>query len=156
MLQLVSSPQQRKFGEDKRDSLTEQCRGCEVRSLCNGGCPKDRFSLSRDGEPGQNYLCAGLELFFKHTRPAMQSMVRLLQQDLPPSDVMTFIATEDRRRGRHQLCPCGGGRKFRSCHGNSTPQSQFSRIAAFADGSQDVVINHGITEPSPQVMSDIA
>ena len=69
MLELVASPEQRKFGEDKRDTLTAQCRSCEVRQLCNGGCPKDRFARSRDGEPGQNYLCAGLELFFKHTRP---------------------------------------------------------------------------------------
>ena len=40
-------PEQRKFGDDKRDSLTAQCQRCEVRPLCNGGCPKDRFALSR-------------------------------------------------------------------------------------------------------------
>ena len=78
MLELVASPQKRKFGEDKRDTLTEQCRKCEVRFLCNGGCPKDRFALSRDGEPGHNYLCSGLELFFTHTRPLMQAMGQLL------------------------------------------------------------------------------
>ena len=69
MLKLVASPEQRKFGEDKRDTLTAQCRGCKVRNWCNGGCPKDRFAISRDGEPGQNYLCAGLEHFFMHTGP---------------------------------------------------------------------------------------
>ena len=68
MLKLMASPEQRKFGLDKRDSLTAQCRSCEVRALCNGGCPKDRFALSRDGETGQNYLCSGLELFFTQSR----------------------------------------------------------------------------------------
>src|ERR1700733_7852726 len=53
MLKLGSSPAQRKFRDDKRDSLTAQCRNCEVRPLCNGGCPK-RLPLSRGGEPGQN------------------------------------------------------------------------------------------------------
>ena len=53
LIDLVASPQMRKFGDDKRDTLTKQCRQCEVRFLCNGGCPKDRFALSRDGEPGQ-------------------------------------------------------------------------------------------------------
>jgi uncharacterized protein len=52
MLNLVASDQQRKFGDDKRDSLTAQCRSCAVRPLCNGGCPKDRFAVSRDGDPG--------------------------------------------------------------------------------------------------------
>ena len=77
LVELVASPQMRKFGDDKRDTLTRQCRACDVRLLCNGGCPKDRFALSKDGEPGHNYLCAGLELFFTHTRPLMGVMGRL-------------------------------------------------------------------------------
>jgi uncharacterized protein len=128
MLKLVSSPEQRKFGDDKRDSLTAQCRNCEVRPLCNGGCPKDRFVLSRDGEPGQNYLCAGLELFFTHTRPAMRTMAQLLQQRRPPSDVMALTAAQDDQRGPYQPCPCGSGRKFRFCHGDNAPDSSFTGV----------------------------
>jgi uncharacterized protein len=132
MLQLVASPQQRKFGLDKRATLTGQCRHCAVRPLCNGGCPKDRFTLSRDGEPGHNYLCPGLELFFTHTRPAMTTMARLLQQGRAPSDVMALVAAEDARRGPYKPCPCGSGRKFRFCHGDRAPASPFSGVAAAA------------------------
>ena len=61
MLELVALPQQRKFGQDKRDSLTRFCRECDVRFACNGGCPKDRFATSPYGEPGQHYLCPGYQ-----------------------------------------------------------------------------------------------
>jgi uncharacterized protein len=128
MLKLVASPEQRKFGQDKRDTLTAQCRNCEVRPLCNGGCPKDRFALSVDGEPGQNYLCSGLELFFKHTRPAMQQMAQLLKQRRRPAEVMASVAAEDNRLGPYRTCPCGSGRKFRFCHGDSAPGSPFSGV----------------------------
>jgi uncharacterized protein len=118
MLELVSSPEQRKFGDDKRDSLTAQCRACEVRSLCNGGCPKDRFMDSRDGEPGQNYLCPGLELFFTHVRPAMRMMAELLKKGRAPAEVMGLVEQEDEARGAYRPCPCGSGTKFRFCHGH--------------------------------------
>jgi uncharacterized protein len=123
LLTLVSSAAQRKFGNDKRDSLTAQCQRCEVRPLCNGGCPKDRFAHSHDGEPGQNYLCGGLYLFFTHTQPAMQTMAKLLQRGLPPSDVMALTKAEDEKRGPYSPCPCGSGRNFRFCHGERARQS---------------------------------
>jgi uncharacterized protein len=120
MLNLIASPQQRKFGDDKRDLLTSQCQTCDVRALCHGGCPKDRFALSRDGDEGQNYLCPGLELFFTHTRPAMRTMAQLLQQRRAPSEVMAITTADDAKRGPYQPCPCGSGQKFRFCHGNLT------------------------------------
>ena len=43
LLDLVASPQQRRFGLDKRDTLPRFCRECDVRFACHGGCPKDRF-----------------------------------------------------------------------------------------------------------------
>lgn len=128
MLKLVASQQMRKFGDDKRDLLTPQCQQCDVLALCNGGCPKDRFALSSDGDPGQNYLCSGLELFFTHTRPAMRTMGRLLQQRRAPSEIMAITASEDEKRGPYQNCPCGSDRKFRFCHGNTSPVSSFSRL----------------------------
>lgn len=117
MMELVASPDQRKFGENKRDTLTTQCQECKVRHLCNGGCPKDRFALSRDGQPGQNYLCPGLELFFMHTGPALSRMAQLIQQGRAPSEIMAWVAAEDEKRGAYQPCPCGSGKKFRFCHG---------------------------------------
>jgi uncharacterized protein len=153
MSKLVSSDQQRKFGDDKRDSLTAQCQSCAVRPLCNGGCPKDRFAVSRDGEPGQNYLCAGLELFFTRTMPAMQEMVKLLQHGRPPSDVMASIAAEDFKGGPYQPCSCGSGKKLRFCHGNRTPDRQFSGLSPVKSVPRSGLINSGHTEFRPQTLS---
>ncbi|MGD9658337.1 MAG: anaerobic sulfatase maturase [Methylocystis sp.] len=128
MLELVASPRQRKFGRDKRDALTAQCRGCDALSLCNGGCPKDRFVQSREGEAGHNYLCEGLERFYKHTRPAMMTMASLVRQNRPAAEVMDWVRRQDVKRGRNEPCPCGGGRKFKHCHG------QLSHRNADSDG----------------------
>ena len=153
LVQLVASAAQRKFGDDKRDLLTPQCQRCEVKHLCNGGCPKDRFMLSSDGDPGQNYLCAGLELFFKHTRPAMQTMGQLLQRNRPPSEVMALTAAEDARGGPYAPCPCLSGKKFRFCHGDRAPQSPFSGInpatAAPQDGQGTSMYTEHPPRPSP-------
>jgi uncharacterized protein len=121
LVDLVASPQMRKFGDDKRDTLTKQCRDCEVRFLCNGGCPKERFALSKDGERGHNYLCAGLELFFAHTRPLMGMMGQLFKRGRPPADVMLWVKAEDAKRDTYAPCSCGSGRKFKFCHGVSAP-----------------------------------
>lgn len=129
ILELVASPQMRKFGNDKRDTLTKQCQQCEVRFLCHGGCPKDRFVPSRDGEPGHNYLCPGLELFFTHTRPTMQVMAQLLKRGRAPAEVMAWLAAEDTKRGPYQPCPCGSGRKFKFCHSNKAPSTPFSGVS---------------------------
>jgi len=113
---LMDSAQQAAFGRGKLDALTSQCRGCDVRALCNGGCPKDRFVQSENGEPGHNYLCPGLKLFFSHVGPAMREMARLVQAGRAPREVMRWVSGEDARGGPYQLCPCGSGKKLRFCH----------------------------------------
>jgi uncharacterized protein len=66
LVELLESPAQRAFGKAKLDTLPRQCRECEVRVMCNGACPKDRFLKTPDGEPGLNYLCTGYKRFFIH------------------------------------------------------------------------------------------
>jgi uncharacterized protein len=88
---LVASPQQKAFGNDKRDSLPRFCRECEVRFACNGECPKHRFIKTSDGEPGLNYLCAGYKYFFKHIDPYMQFMAAELRAGRPPANIMRFV-----------------------------------------------------------------
>jgi serine-type anaerobic sulfatase-maturating enzyme len=90
LLDLVNSPQQRWFGEHKQSSLPKYCRECDVRFACHGGCPKDRFITTPDGEPGLNYLCEGYKTFFHHVAKPMTLMVNLLHQGRAPAEIMTL------------------------------------------------------------------
>ena len=125
LITLVGSEQQQKFGNDKRDTLPRYCRECEVRFACNGECPRNRFILTPDGEPGLNYLCAGYKAFFNHIDHPMRLMADLLKQGRFADEVMGILAGEQERAlavqyagsGRNQPCPCGSGRKFKHCHG---------------------------------------
>jgi len=47
---LMNSPFQLKFGQDKRDLLPAFCRKCEYINLCNGECPKNRIVKTPNGE----------------------------------------------------------------------------------------------------------
>ena len=152
MQTLVSSPEQLKFGQDKHDTLTSQCRQCAVKPLCNGGCPKDRFALSRDGEPGQNYLCSGLELFFKHTGPVMRTMAQLLQRGGAASGVTALVKADDTKHGPYRPCPCGSGRKFRFCHGDRAPQSAFSKVSSAKAPEENQVTLRRDETPSPAMV----
>ena len=71
---LLENPAQRAFGEAKSKNLPRFCRKCEVRSMCNGGCPKNRFIYTPEGEPGLNYLCAGYKCFFNYCRPFVNAV----------------------------------------------------------------------------------
>ena len=97
MIELVGSDQQLKFGRDKLDKLPKYCRECEVRFACHGGCPKDRFISTPDGEPGLNYLCAGYKIFFNHINEPMQTMSQLLRKNRAPAEIMQDYARSDRK-----------------------------------------------------------
>ncbi|MGC3995004.1 MAG: anaerobic sulfatase maturase [Propionicimonas sp.] len=90
LTELVTLPQQRQFGRDKRTTLPTQCQQCPVRWACNGGCPKDRFTTTPDGQPGLNYLCAGYYHFFTHTQPTIETMAHLIRTGHTPADIMTI------------------------------------------------------------------
>jgi uncharacterized protein len=119
MLELVSSPQQQRFGLDKRETLPPYCLDCDVRFACHGGCPKDRFISTPEGDPGLNYLCAGFKDFFHHIDPVMRQMAALLEQGRAPSEVMESYRVADSQRGRNDPCTCGSGRKWKHCHGGA-------------------------------------
>ncbi len=95
MIDLIASEQQVTFGRDKRDSLPQYCLDCEVRFACHGGCPRNRFIKTPDGDEGLNYLCDGYKRFFNHVNPAMRTMSRLLHEGRPPSEIVDLgIDTE--------------------------------------------------------------
>ncbi|MGD0882537.1 MAG: anaerobic sulfatase maturase [Acidimicrobiales bacterium] len=113
MVELITSPQQRAFGQAKADTLPAYCRTCEVRFACNGECPRNRFVQTPDGEPGLNYLCAGYKSFFTHIDGSMRLMAQLLSNGRYADEIRDVFAAA----GRNDPCPCGSGRKSKVCHG---------------------------------------
>lgn len=145
LLQMIKSKKQIQFGLNKRDSLPQQCRDCEVYDLCHGGCPKNRIAVTDKGEPGLNYLCEGYKVFFNHVRPAMDFMAGELEKKKPPANVMRWVreqqaekaqkaiaerkAQKQRKHGKQLVskpigkndpCPCGSGKKYKDCCRNKT------------------------------------
>ncbi|MFC1954346.1 anaerobic sulfatase maturase [Chloroflexota bacterium] len=116
---LIDSTDQRKFGNDKRDKLPAQCRNCSWISVCNGECPKNRFILSEDGEPGLNYLCSGLQQFFSHAERPTKKVIEGKKRGLSNEVIMAELRAESLARwkgiGRNDPCPCGSGRKAKQC-----------------------------------------
>ena len=85
---LVNSEAQQTFGTAKKEKLPGFCRACDVRFLCNGGCPKNRILKTPDGDAGLNFLCEGYKAFFTHTGPAMRFMADALASGRPPAGIM--------------------------------------------------------------------
>jgi len=117
---LIESQQQKTFGSDKWDKLPRFCHECEVRFICNGECPKNRFLTTPDGESGLNYLCAGYKFFFKHIDLYMQFMASELRNRRAPANVMAWAKDKDNgfpsfNLDRNALCLCGSGKKFKVC-----------------------------------------
>ena len=77
LVELLESPEQRAFGRAKLETLSRYCQECGVRAMCNGGCPRNRFILTPDGETGLNYLCAGYKRFFAHCQPFVSEVAAL-------------------------------------------------------------------------------
>lgn len=120
MTSLIDSPQQYKFGMDKKNSLPKYCLECKVRFACNGECPKHRFTITPDGQDGLNYLCEGYKIFFNYITPYMNIMANALRTGNSPWLVMYWAKEKDNgfpsyNLSRNDECLCGSGKKYKNC-----------------------------------------
>jgi uncharacterized protein len=69
--QLLNARMQTNFGRLKAD-LHADCRTCEWKTQCRGGCTKDR--QRNPVLDGRNHFCEAYKLFFAHADARMQSL----------------------------------------------------------------------------------
>lgn len=87
LIEMMASDRQLEFGARKQAGLPRQCRECRWMFACHGECPRNRFAVSPEGEPGLNYLCEGYRAFFEHAAPYMDFMKAELEAGRPPANV---------------------------------------------------------------------
>lgn len=88
LTQMMYSPQQVQFGNDKFDKLPTQCKECNYLFACYGECPKNRIAKTATGEDGLNYLCRGYYKYFAHIAPYMDYMKKELLAERSPANIM--------------------------------------------------------------------
>ena len=88
--EMMYSDRQLTFGRSKRNGLPQQCLSCPWLFVCNGGCPKDRFCQTANGERGLNYMCKAFQQIFGHVKPYMDFMKQELLCQRPPANVMEW------------------------------------------------------------------
>ncbi len=119
LAKLVELPVQKQFGRNKIELLPSQCKACSWLSVCNGGCIKDRFILSENGESGLNYLCSGYKQYFSHIENPVRKMIELLNNGFSYDEIKISLQKEELAKwhniGRNDPCPCGSGRKSKHC-----------------------------------------
>lgn len=85
---MLYGERQQKFGRDKQEALSRQCRECDYLFACHGECPRNRFVSDCYGEPHHNYLCNGYQQFFRHVARDMDIMKGELEAGRAPANVM--------------------------------------------------------------------
>jgi len=115
---LVNSPQQKRFGFSKKDTLPKVCRKCNVRFICNGGCFKNRIIETEEKGKKLNYLCVGYKRFFGYVAPYAQKLVAVIKAGRFAGDIrksMQSLHDSIWNVGHNDPCPCGSGRKYKKC-----------------------------------------
>jgi uncharacterized protein len=75
-------------------------------------------------------------MFFKHVDRPMRMMAGLLRRGRYADEIMPILAAEATAKlqrafatsGRNDPCPCGSGRKFKRCHGQTGVQPRSEAI----------------------------
>lgn len=89
--EIALSKKQKKFGQLKEETLTKHCLKCDVRLICNGGCPKHRIIPFKDEKFKHNYLCQSYQNFFRQTAPIMNQMRYIIQNGGLAEDIMQLF-----------------------------------------------------------------
>ena len=114
--EIMENPARERFGQDKFDALPDLCHACDVLEFCHGGCPKDRFRATPDGQTGLSYLCPAYGKFFRHTRPTLQRLANHLAARLPLGQFKAKpVVVPAPSTGPNTPCHCGSGRKYKKC-----------------------------------------
>lgn len=118
LVRLLESSKQKEFGQAKWKSLPDYCMRCSVIEMCNGGCLKNRFVKTPDGEEGLNYLCDGYKQFFTHCKPFVDQVAfvwRSQMQEKEARQKEPLLYQTSLKIRRNAPCPCGSGRKYKNC-----------------------------------------
>ena len=116
----LQEPVYLEFGRQKAQ-WNEECARCEVLEFCAGDCLKHRLPVTRDPRT-LSWLCAGWKRFYAHALPGFRRLADEVSAQRERQRRQAAAMSRSRqmtqqRVGRNDPCPCGSGKKYKSCCG---------------------------------------
>ena len=103
LVELVASDRQRRFGLDKRDTLPQACLDCEVRFVCNGGCPEKPLHQDPEWWAGTQLPVCRLPVVFQPHHPGHELHGRRVASPEATSQRHALDAATGLRHAERQL-----------------------------------------------------
>jgi len=109
---ILKSKEYQDFGSQKAN-WNKECELCPYLSLCHGDCQKFRYGAPKTAKRLSN-LCQGWKMFYTRTLPRFKRIADNFKKENKIDQPYPFKFP---KFGRNELCPCGSGKKFKSCCG---------------------------------------
>jgi uncharacterized protein len=110
--EILSSSAYRKFGKLK-SKLSEDCLHCRWRTLCEGGCPRNRTAGMNASSSSRDYFCDSYRQLFEHVDTKMRMLGKVVRHRWFEYGLRHGLG--GRMPGKNDLCACGSGRKYKHC-----------------------------------------
>jgi len=113
--EVLYSPIRAAFVRQKHP-LPRACQECEYLGVCKSGCPRNR------ADDGPDYFCESYKTLFRHADARfghLRDRVRARQRYLEALPLLR------RAPDRNDACPCGSGRKHKSCCGSGAESQSY-------------------------------
>ena len=135
---MLASETFRRFSQTKHH-LNLACKSCKWRTLCYGECPKYRTINVGSADETLPYFCESYQAFYGHSYPRLERTAVAIGRDIGLAVPNGYLNPSQRTRspaprlalrqpaivnsptpvGRNDPCPCGSGKKYKRCCGES-------------------------------------
>lgn len=115
LISMVNSPERLAFIRQKKP-LPGQCRKCPWVAYCKGGCPRNRTHAET---MGPDFFCGAYRRLFAHAHERLERLRdKIRNKTIYLAKTNQMKALNAPSPGRNDPCPCGSGRKHKTCCGN--------------------------------------
>ncbi|MRH43292.1 anaerobic sulfatase maturase [Aquibacillus halophilus] len=110
--EILQHPLYQKFLAMK-PTLPDECKTCEWKSLCHGGCPRNRKWNENHTSSEVDYFCSSYKQVYSYADERMRKLGDKLRKQMFEQNVARYF--KGKTPTRNEQCPCGSGKKHKNC-----------------------------------------
>lgn len=96
-----------------KPTLPDPCKTCEWKSLCHGGCPRNRKWSADRSTSEVDYFCSSYKQIYSYADERMKELGNNVRSRLFRENVDRYF--KGKMPKRNDPCPCGSGKKYKQC-----------------------------------------